>query len=84
MFAYSARVYRPLPLFAVTVLVPICRMKSFSYDSMWDSRCVDVFSEREVSQRHTQHGSRQTLNTVVHVSASETINSLLPLAVQQH
>lgn len=45
-----------LPDLRVTVLVtmvPICRLKSFSYDSMWDSRCVDVFSEREVTQLHT-------------------------------
>lgn len=53
----------------------------FSYDSMWDSRCVDVFSEREVTQL-APHTALQPPN-VVHVSASE-LKLLRTLVVQQH
>lgn len=43
----------------------------------------DVFREREVSQHHTLHCGRQTLYTVIHVSASEVIKCFLPLSVEQ-
>lgn len=47
---------------------------------MWDSRCVDVFSKREVAQL-APHAELQPPN-VVHVSASE-LKLLRPLVVQQ-
>lgn len=89
VFAYSVQVYCPLPVFAWPVHncighnAPICQMNSFSCDSMWDSQCVDVFIEHEVTQHHTLHCGHHTLYAVIHVSASEVIKSLLSLSVQQ-
>lgn len=66
---------------ALITMFPNSKLKSFSYDSMWDSRCVDVFSEREVTQL-APHTALQPPN-VVHVSASE-LKLLRTLVVQQH
>lgn len=81
-----------VPDLHVTLLVravPIWWLKSFSYESMWNSRCVDVFSEREVSQFSTTHCTAAArsctllLMTVINASASDFIKCLLPLAVHK-
>lgn len=81
-----------VPDLHVTLLVravPIWWLKSFSYESMWNSRCVDVFSERELSQFSTTHCTAAArsctllLSTVINASASDFIKCLLPLAVHK-
>lgn len=54
--------------------------KSFSYDSMWNSRCVDVFSEPEVTRLAPYEALQpQDIAHYVQVSTSEAVKCLLPL-----